>query len=87
MTAETALLYGLGDRGVLAKGKKADVNVIDLDRLQLDPPEMVHDLPGRARRLIQTAAGYDATIVAGEVVMRNGIDTGARPGSLVRGPQ
>jgi N-acyl-D-amino-acid deacylase len=85
MTAETARLYGLEDRGVLTAGKKADVNVIDMDRLQLHPPEMVHDLPGGARRLLQTASGYDATIVSGQVVMRNGMDTGARPGALVRG--
>ncbi|HSS09183.1 MAG TPA: amidohydrolase family protein [Acidimicrobiales bacterium] len=85
MTADTATLYGLGDRGVLAEGKKADVNVIDLDRLQLDPPEMMYDLPGGARRLLQTAVGYDATIVAGKVVLRDGVDTGSRPGALVRG--
>jgi N-acyl-D-aspartate/D-glutamate deacylase len=80
-------LYGLDDRGVLTPGKKADVNVIDLERLELDPPEMVHDLPGGARRLLQTASGYDATIVSGQVVMRNATDTGARPGALVRGHQ
>jgi N-acyl-D-amino-acid deacylase len=85
MTADTAALYGLGDRGVLTEGKKADVNVIDLDRLQLDPHEMTYDLPGGARRLLQTAVGYDATIVAGKVVLRGGADTGSRPGALVRG--
>ena len=87
MTADTATLYGLDDRGVLTPGKKADVNVIDLERLELDPPEMVHDLPGGARRLVQTASGYDATIVSGQVVIRNATDTGARPGALVRGHQ
>jgi N-acyl-D-aspartate/D-glutamate deacylase len=85
MTSDTASLYGLGDRGVLAPGLRADVNVIDFDRLTLHRPEMVHDLPGGARRLVQTASGYDATIVAGTVVMRDGADTGARPGTLVRG--
>jgi N-acyl-D-aspartate/D-glutamate deacylase len=87
MTSDTASLYGLGDRGVLAPGYRADVNVIDLDGLVLHRPEMVYDLPGGARRLMQTADGYDATIVAGEVVMRAGADTGARPGKLVRGAQ
>jgi N-acyl-D-aspartate/D-glutamate deacylase len=85
MTSDTASLYGLGDRGVLAPGLRADVNVIDFDHLTLHRPEMVHDLPGGARRLVQTASGYDATIVAGTVVMRDGADTGARPGTLVRG--
>jgi N-acyl-D-amino-acid deacylase len=87
MTSDTASLYGLGDRGVLAPGYRADVNVIDLDGLVLHRPEMIYDLPGGARRLMQTADGYDATIVAGEVVMRAGVDTGARPGRLVRGAQ
>jgi len=85
MTSETASLYGLDDRGLIKEGKKADLNVIDFDRLRLDRPEMVYDLPGGARRLLQRAAGYVATIVSGEVVMRNGRDTGARPGRLVRG--
>jgi N-acyl-D-aspartate/D-glutamate deacylase len=66
-------------------GKKADLNVIDLERLTLHRPEMHYDLPGNARRLLQRADGYDATIVSGEVVMRDGEDTGARPGALVRG--
>jgi len=87
MTSDTASLYGLGDRGVLAPGLRGDVNVVDFDRLTLHRPEMVYDLPGGARRLLQTASGYDATIVAGTVVMRDGVDTGARPGTLVRGPQ
>jgi len=85
MTSDTASLYGLDDRGVLAPGKRADFNVIDHERLTLHRPEMVYDLPGGARRLLQTADGYDATIVAGEVVMRDGTDTGARPGRLIRG--
>ena len=85
MTSDTASLYGLEDRGVLAPGKKGDVNVIDLDGLTLHKPEMIYDLPGGARRLIQKADGYDATIVSGQVIMRNGEETGARPGALVRG--
>jgi N-acyl-D-amino-acid deacylase len=85
MTSDTASLYGLADRGEIAPGKKADLNVIDLDGLVLRRPEMHYDLPGGARRLLQRAEGYDATIVSGEVVMRDGEDTGARPGALVRG--
>lgn len=84
-TLDTAGLYGLDDRGVLAVGKKADINVIDLARLRLRIPEVVHDLPGGGRRLIQAAEGYVATIVSGEVAFRNGEDTGARPGRVVRG--
>ncbi|GAB2655545.1 amidohydrolase family protein [Prescottella soli] len=85
MTLDTATIYGLGDRGVIAEGKKADLNVIDFERLQLKSPEMAHDLPGGARRLLQRADGYRATIVSGQVVLRDGQDTGARPGALVRG--
>jgi N-acyl-D-aspartate/D-glutamate deacylase len=85
MTSDTAALYGLGDRGEIRPGKKADINVIDLERLALHRPEMHYDLPGGARRLLQHAEGYDATMVSGEVVMRDGRDTGARPGALVRG--
>jgi N-acyl-D-aspartate/D-glutamate deacylase len=85
MTSDTASLYGFHDRGEITPGKKADLNVIDLDRLVLHRPEMHYDLPGGARRLVQRADGYDATIVSGEVVLRDGQDTGARPGALVRG--
>jgi N-acyl-D-aspartate/D-glutamate deacylase len=85
MTRETAELYGLGDRGVLAPGKKADANVIDWDALQLEPPVMVHDLPAGGRRLIQRARGYQATILSGVVTMRDGEHTGALPGRLLRG--
>ena len=83
-TADTAALFGLGDRGVVAVGKRADLNVIDFDRLTLRAPEMVHDLPAGGRRLNQSAEGYTHTVVAGEVTRANGIDTGARPGRLVR---
>ena len=85
MTSDTASLYGLNDRGVLASGYRADVNVIDFKNLRLDQPKMVHDLPGGARRLLQKADGYRSTLVAGTEVMHNGVDTGARPGQLVRG--
>jgi len=85
MTSDTASLYGLGDRGVLAPGKKADLNVIDFQNLNLDLPVLVHDLPAGAPRLIQRAKGYTATIVSGEVTLRDGEATGALPGRIVRG--
>jgi N-acyl-D-aspartate/D-glutamate deacylase len=85
MTRDTARLYGFGDRGVIGPGFKADLNLIELDRLHLRLPELVFDLPGGARRLIQRAEGYEATMVAGEVTFSRGEDTGARPGALVRG--
>lgn len=84
-TADTAALFGLGDRGTIEVGKRADLNLIDHDALQLETPELVHDLPAGGRRLLQRARGYRATIVAGEVTRRDGVDTGARPGRLVRG--
>jgi N-acyl-D-aspartate/D-glutamate deacylase len=84
-TLDTATLFGLGDRGVLAVGKKADVNVIDMATLQLEVPRMAYDLPAGGRRLIQGARGYDATVVSGVVTRRHGADTGARPGRLLRG--
>jgi N-acyl-D-aspartate/D-glutamate deacylase len=87
MTRDTAWLYGLRDRGVVAPGMKADLNVIDWDRLELALPELVNDLPAGARRLVQRARGYEATLVSGIVTMREGEHTGALPGRLIRGPQ
>ncbi|MEO3783766.1 amidohydrolase family protein [Actinocorallia sp. B10E7] len=84
-TRDTAHLYGLTDRGEIAEGKKADLNVIDFDNLFLDVPRMVHDLPAGGGRLLQDARGYAATVVSGVVTRRNDKDTGARPGRLVRG--
>ncbi len=84
-THDTAALYGLGDRGVLEVDKKADLNVIDLDRLQLLMPRAVSDLPAGGTRLVQEAEGYVATVVSGVVTRRDDHDTGARPGRLVRG--
>jgi N-acyl-D-amino-acid deacylase len=86
-TSDTAKFYGLHDRGVLIRGMKADLNVIDLDGLRLHPPEMVFDLPAGGRRLIQRADGYKYTVVSGEVTFEDGNATGAMPGKLIRGPQ
>jgi N-acyl-D-aspartate/D-glutamate deacylase len=85
LSAKAARAVGLGDRGVLRIGAKADINVIDLDRLRLHRPEIVYDLPAGGRRLDQRATGYDATIVSGEIIRRFGEPTDALPGKLVRG--
>jgi N-acyl-D-amino-acid deacylase len=82
--AGTAAIVGLTDRGTIEVGKKADLNVIDLDNLTLHAPRSVDDLPAGGRRILQDATGYVATIVSGQVTRRNGEDTGARPGRLVR---
>jgi N-acyl-D-aspartate/D-glutamate deacylase len=87
MTRDTAELYSLHDRGVVAPGKKADLNVVDWERLELALPELVHDLPAGARRLVQRARGYEATLVSGVVTLREGEHTGALPGKVIRGPQ
>ena len=86
-TQDTARLYGLNDRGVIAPGMKADVNVIDFERLRILAPEMVFDLPAEGRRMIQKAEGYRATIVSGAVTFEHGEATGEMPGKLIRGPQ
>ena len=85
LTDVPARAVGLGDRGRLQVGYKADLNVIDLDRLKVSAPRPVHSLPGGGRRLEQKAEGYVATIVSGGVTYRAGDFTGARPGRLVRG--
>lgn len=85
LTDVPARTVGLGDRGRLVPGFKADINVIDLDRLGVAAPHPVHNLPGGGRRLEQKARGYRATIVGGEVTYRDGTFTGALPGRLVRG--
>jgi N-acyl-D-aspartate/D-glutamate deacylase len=84
---KTALSVGLYDRGLIAPGYKADVNVIDYDRLHLHPPKVHYDLPVGGRRLLQQVDGYDATIVSGVVTQRGGTATGAHPGQLIRGTQ
>lgn len=84
LTHAPAQIAGLDDRGLLAAGQKADVNVIDLDRLRLHPPEIRYDLPAGGRRLVQRSSGYVATLVAGQVVSREGTPSGTLPGQLVR---
>ncbi len=83
-TADTAAAVGLTDRGVLVPGKRADINVIDFDRLSIDKPYMVADLPAGGARLEQQASGFLATVVAGEVTYLSGEPTDALPGRLVR---
>jgi N-acyl-D-aspartate/D-glutamate deacylase len=83
-TREPARFAGLSDRGVLAPGMKADINVIDFANLALERPQMVVDLPAGGRRLMQKARGYAATIKAGQITYRDGVATGALPGGLVR---
>ncbi|MEJ1969302.1 MAG: amidohydrolase family protein [Rhizomicrobium sp.] len=86
-TSDTARAVGLLDRGVIAPGMKADLNVIDMAALAIQAPDMAYDLPAGGKRLLQGARGYDATIVSGQVIYRNGQPTGALPGRLIRGPQ
>ena len=86
-TRGTAEAYGLNDRGLLAPGHKADINVIDFDTLAVKRPDVIYDLPAGGRRLIQRATGYRHTFVAGVETMRDGELTGERPGKLVRGAQ
>ena len=85
LTSVPARVAGLADRGRIAVGYKADLNVIDHDRLTLHRPVIAHDLPAGGRRLDQTADGYVATLVSGEVIAENGVPTSARPGKLIRG--
>jgi N-acyl-D-aspartate/D-glutamate deacylase len=84
---DTARLYGLDDRGMIAPGYLADLNVIDLNRLKLGKPWLAFDLPADGKRLLQKAEGYDYTIKSGAVTFEKGKWTGATPGGLIRGPQ
>jgi N-acyl-D-aspartate/D-glutamate deacylase len=84
---DTAAAVGLADRGVLAPGYRADLDVIDFHALQLRCPEVHHDLPGGGRRLVQRADGYRHTVVRGVETYADGADTGELPGRLIRGPQ
>ncbi len=84
-TGDTARAYGLHDRGVVAPGYRADLNVVDFDRLGVEVPTVAHDLPAGGRRLVQRSRGYDHTFVAGVEVAADGEFTGERPGRLLRG--
>ena len=84
MPHDTARIIGMNARGVLSPGQKADVNVIDLEKLRLERPRIVQDLPAGGRRLLQDAIGYRNTIVSGKVVFESGKATGEQPGRLVR---
>ncbi|MBO0709942.1 MAG: amidohydrolase family protein [Acetobacteraceae bacterium] len=85
LTSDTAAAAGLNDRGIVASGKKADLNVIDYDRIAFGRPFVVHDLPAGGKRLLQKAEGYVATVVAGRITFREGEATGELPGKLIRG--
>ena len=85
MTSDPAALYGLGDRGRIEPGLRADLNVIDHASLRIELPEMWFDLPAKGRRVMQRASGYLATLCAGEVTIREDEVTAARPGRLIRG--
>ena len=87
LTSDTAGAMGLHDRGVIALGKKADLNVIDMENIGFGRPYVTHDLPAGGKRLLQKGTGYDATIVNGAITYRHGEATGALPGRLVRGAQ
>lgn len=84
---DTAVLYGLEDRGVLAPGYLADLNIIDLDKIKLGKPWLAFDLPAGGKRLLQKADGYVCTIKSGQVTFKNGECLGVYPGGLIRGPQ
>ena len=85
ITLAPARVWNFADRGMIRKGMVADLNVFDPDRIAPRMPELVHDLPGGARRLIQRADGIAATVVGGQILMRHGEHTGALPGQLLRG--
>jgi N-acyl-D-aspartate/D-glutamate deacylase len=84
-TADTAALVGLHDRGRIAPGLRADLNLIDFDALGICSPEIVYDLPAGGKRLVQKATGYRTTIQSGEITFEDGESTGALPGKLIRG--
>ncbi len=86
-TRRTAQCYGLYDRGVIAVGYKADLNVIDFDNLKIHAPKLAYDLPANGKRYLQKITGYHSTICSGEVIYRHGEATGNMPGRLIRGAQ
>ena len=85
LTQQPAQLYSFNDRGLIAAGMKADLNVIDFERLQLQTPHIVYDLPAGGKRFLQEADGIEATLVSGQLIYRHGEATGALPGELIRG--
>ena len=85
--ADTAKVYGLDDRGILAPGYLADINVIELDKIGMSRPWVANDLPAGGKRLLQSATGYKATFKSGVMTFDNGKHSGATPGGLIRGPQ
>jgi N-acyl-D-aspartate/D-glutamate deacylase len=85
LSGANADLYGLGDRGTVEEGKRADLNVIDLENLRICAPKLLHDLPTGVSRIVQPADGYLATAVNGGITRRDDTDTGERSGRLVRG--
>ena len=87
LSRDNAAALGLADRGVIAPGYKADINVIDYDRLRVHAPEVLYDLPAGGKRMVQRADGYVATLVSGVPVYHEGVATGALPGRLIRGSQ
>jgi N-acyl-D-aspartate/D-glutamate deacylase len=87
LTGAPAQMYGFDDRGVIGEGRKADLNVIDFDNLTIQAPYTRADLPTGASRILQPSTGYLATMVGGDVVRRHDVDTGARPGGLIRSGQ
>ena len=84
MSSVQADFMGFTDRGRLEVGRRADINVIDVDKVRMHAPSVLYDLPGGGRRVDQLADGYSATIVGGKVIQRNGTPTGELPGRLVR---
>jgi N-acyl-D-aspartate/D-glutamate deacylase len=86
LTFDTATHWGFADRGLIRAGLAADLMVFDPDTVGPEMPEVVNDLPGGAKRLVQRARGISATVVNGEILLRDGKHTGALPGRLLRGP-
>lgn len=84
---DTARLYGLNDRGIIAPGYLADINLIDLESIALEPPRVAFDLPAGGKRLLQTARGYELTMKSGRITFRRGVAQGLYPGGVIRGPQ
>ena len=84
MTGRAAKVVGLGDRGVLAPGMQADINVLDLDNVEERHPRVVQDFPHGKSRLVQDSSGYVATVVNGQVIRRDNESTGERPGRVLR---